>query len=251
MIRFFVLFACFLACFTAFAAERQSETSKDDWILLSKDFSAFREPTNSWTMAAGARLNEKNKKALVVESGRNALVNGNQWYKSPNLITKQEWGDVEVALEFMIPQGSNSGVKLQGLYEIQIRDTSKAAKLTGNDCGGIYPKAELAPRYHLLDEGVAPRVNAAKAPGEWQTLSILFRAPKFNAKGGKTANARFERVTLNGRLIHENVELSHPTGSAWRDKEQAVGPLHLQGDHGPVIFRNVRVRAPAKSAGEK
>ena len=66
------------------------------------------------------------------------------------------FGDIEAHLEFLIPRGSNSGVKLQGLYEVQIIDRPAAKKLTGSDCGGVYPRAELLPRYHHLDDGFAP-----------------------------------------------------------------------------------------------
>jgi hypothetical protein len=101
----------------------------------------------------------------------------------------------------------------------------------------------MQPRYHHIDDGVAPRSNAARRSGEWQTLDIVFQAPRFDKQGKKTANARFVKVVLNGQVIHEDVEVECPTGNAWRlSKEVASGPLLLQGDHGPVAFRNVRVR---------
>ncbi len=102
--------------------------------------------------------------------------------------------------------------------------------------------ADLKPKYHYLDKGVPPRRNACKKPGEWQTLDIVFQAPRFGADGKKTASARFVKVVLNGQLIHDDVEAATPTGHAWKNKEVAAGPLLLQGDHGPVAFRNVRVR---------
>jgi hypothetical protein len=150
---------------------------------------------------------------------------------------------VEAHVEFLIPKGSNSGVKMMGLYEIQILDTHGAKELSGDSCGGIYPRAEDKPRYHHIDKGVAPKVNAAKPAGEWQTLDIIFKAPRFDAAGKKIANAKFVKVTLNGQVVHENVEVECPTGAAWRLKpEVAKGPLLLQSDHGPVAFRNVRIR---------
>ena len=132
-----------------------------------------------------------------------------------------------------------------GLYEIQIYDSyGKKGPLTGSDCGGIYPRAELGPPYRYLDEGTPPRTNAARKPGEWQTIDITFQAPRFDPQGKKkSANARFVKVVLNGQLIHENVEVPYPTGWFWRQsKEVARGPLLLQGDHGPVAFRQVRIR---------
>ena len=68
-------------------------------------------------------------------------------------------------------------------------------------------------------------------------------APRFDKDGKKTANARIVKATLNGQVIHENVELLTPTGHNYTKPEMATGPLMLQGDHGPVAFRNVKVRA--------
>ena len=152
-------------------------------------------------------------------------------------------GDVEAHFEFKVPKGSNSGVKLEGLYEIQIQDSFGVATPKATHSGGIYPRAEMLPRYHHIDEGTPPRVNAAKKAGEWQTLDLIFRAPRFDGDGKKIKNARFEKVVLNGEVIHENVELKTPTGHAWRQKEIPRGPILLQGDHGPVAFRKIRVRA--------
>jgi hypothetical protein len=225
-----------------------AEAAQDGWIVLSDDLKAWQEPTGEWFLAGGARVDPQNDRRLVGEPGRGTIVNGKTG-KTDNLITRQQWGDVEVQLEFMIPRKSNSGVKLEGVYEIQIYDSfGTTNKLTGADCGGVYPRGEPKPRYHHLDDGIAPRVNAAKPAGQWQGLHIVFRAPRVDAGGKKTANARFEKVLLNGQLIHDQVELQHPTGNVWKDKENATGPLLLQADHGPVAFRNVRVRplTPAK-----
>ena len=71
---------------------------------------------------------------------------------------------------------------------------------------------------------------------------MVFRAPKFDAKGEKTANARFVKVVLNGQVVHEDVEMKYPTGNNWRLKQVPTGPILLQADHGPVAFRNIRVR---------
>jgi hypothetical protein len=146
-----------------------------------------------------------------------------------DLYTERKFGDCTVELEFMVPRGSNSGVYLMGEYEVQILDSygKKDKDLKYGDVGGIYNTA-------------APKVNAARKPGEWQKFVIEFRAPRF--KGGKkVANAKFLKVTLNGTLLHEGVEVKGPTTSALTGKESAAGPLLLQGDHGPVAFRNLVV----------
>src|SRR5438093_343659 len=94
---------------------------------------------------------------------------------------------------------------------------------------------------HLpLYGAAAPKTNAAKAPGEWQKMVIEFKAPRFEGEK-KTASAKFAKVTLNGQVIHENVEMKGPTPSGITGKEAATGPLMFQGDHGPVAFRNIRI----------
>ena len=85
------------------------------------------------------------------------------------------------------------------------------------------------------------RKNASKAPGEWQSFDVIFQAPRFDAQGKKTANAKFLKVTLNDKVIHENVEVKGPTPSCLTGKEKAEGPIMFQGDHGPVAFRNIKV----------
>jgi hypothetical protein len=217
-----------------------SHAATDQWIELSKDLSAFHQPTGTWFIAGDAKVDPQNERRLTGEPGSGVLINGKSG-RTRNLITNQSWGDVQVQLEFLIPNHSNSGVKLEGVYEIQIYDSWHATKLTGADCGGIYPRAESGP-YRHIDEGTPPLVNACKAPGEWQSLDITFRAPRFDKSGKKVANAQFEKVLFNGKLIHNNAEVAHPTGAIWRNPEEPTGPLLFQADHGPVAFRNIRVR---------
>lgn len=211
-----------------------------DWIELTS-LDAWRKPDKLWMLADSVEVAADNPKLLTAKAGKEILVNGKKG-RARDLLSQREFGDVEVHLEFLIPKGSNSGVKLQGLYEIQIYDSWGVKEPKGSDCGGIYPRAEFKPKYHYLDNGVPPRVNACKKPGEWQTLDIIFQAARFDADGKKTANARFVKVTLNGQVIHDNVEAATPTGHAWHRKETAKGPLLLQGDHGPIAFRHVRIK---------
>jgi hypothetical protein len=212
------------------------------WTSLSSSpsLAEWREDTHGWTSVGDVALNPNSPRRFDEKPGSGTLVSDGD---ASNLESKDDYQDVDVRLEFMIPKRSNSGVKLLGRYEIQILDTHGVKELGGDSCGGIYPRAEQEPRYHHIDDGVPPRVNAARPAGEWQSLEIEFIAPRFDAQGKKTSNARFARVVLNGKLIHENVEVSAPTGAAWRLVEEVPrGPLLLQGDHGRVAFRNIRVR---------
>ena len=137
----------------------------------------------------------------------------------------------------MISQKSNSGAYFMGRYEVQIYDSHgvEKDKYPGLECGGIYP------RFLKNTEvgGHTPLVNVSKPAGEWQSFDVLFRAPRFDAEGRKIENARFEKVWHNGVLIHENIDLDGPTRAAMFDDEKPTGPLMLQGDHGPIAYRNV------------
>jgi hypothetical protein len=209
----------------------------------------FKSPSKGWYLADTVGLDPKDARKLAGTPGKGIYVNGKG--RENDLVTKESFGDVELEMEFMMSRGSNSGVKFNSVYEIQICDShGRKGPLTGSDCGGIYPRAEFIPgkSYKHLDKGIAPKVNACKAPGEWQKLTAIFLAPRFDADGKKVASARLVKATLNGEVIHEGLELKTPTGHTWDKKEAAKAPLLLQGDHGPVAFRNVRVRPYAPPA---
>jgi hypothetical protein len=218
-------------------------------LLAGDRLDAFAGRSDAWSFAKSVSVDPANAKKLKFEPGSGILVNGDKG-RAVDLYTKEKFGDLEVRLDFYIPKGSNSGVKFHGLYEIQICDSFGKRELTGDDCGGIYPRAELTPKYHHIDKGFAPKVNACKPAGEWQTLEAIFVAPKFDKDGKKIAHARIVKAILNGQLIHENQEMETPTGNNYTKKEMAVGPLMLQGDHGPVAFRDVKVR-PWTAAAKK
>jgi hypothetical protein len=159
--------------------------------------------------------------------------------RAANLVTDEKFGDVELYLEFMLAKGSNSGVYLHGLYEIQVFDSWGVTEpLTSSDCGGVY--------HRWIDNqgvgGSAPSRNASRRPGEWQSFYIWFRAPRFDAGEKKIENARFIRVLHNGLSIQQNVEAEGPTRAHMNHPEAPVNPLMLQGDHGPVAYRNIYIR---------
>ena len=149
-----------------------------------------------------------------------------------SIITKKEFADTKLHLEFRTPfmpdargQGrGNSGVYLQGRYEVQVLD-SYGLEGRENECGGIY--------------GVAPPlVNMCAPPMQWQTYDITFQAPRFDSTGKRTRDARMT-VIHNGVIIHDNVKVSKATTAAPGGDVTQRGGVYLQ-DHGnPVQYRNI------------
>jgi hypothetical protein len=235
--------SCLLFLYLGFSI---SVADPKPWVEPFKDanfeaFKPYKVRAEDWAWAETATLKPQEPKYLTSQPGKAIIVNGLKG-NSPNLYTKATYGDCEIHLEFMLGKGSNSGIKFHGHYEIQLFDSFGKPAAVGEECGGIYPRAELKPKYRYLDQGVPPKVNACKAPGEWQTLTAIFLAPRFDAEKKKIAPARIVRATLNDKLIHENQELLTPTGSNHTRPEMAIGPIMLQGDHGPVSFRQFKVR---------
>jgi hypothetical protein len=140
--------------------------------------------------------------------------------RGANLVTDQKFDDFKLQLEFRVPKGENSGVYLRGRYELQIDDAAGLAP-SSHHLGGVYGF-------------IAPSENVAKAAGEWQTMEI-------------TLVGRMLTLTLNGTAVICNREIPGITGGALDSAESEPGPLLLQGDHGPVEFRNI-VITPAQRA---
>jgi hypothetical protein len=129
--------------------------------------------------------------------------------KGGNLITNQKSDDFKLSIEFRYPEGSNSGIYLRGRHELQIEDSKGRADDVS--IGGIYGF-------------IAPAVNAAKAPGEWQTYEI-------------TLVGRHVTVVHNGIEVISNRPIPGITGGSLDSNEGEPGPIMIQGDHGPVEFR--------------
>ena len=213
----------------------KAQSSSTIALITGHDLSVWRPPTNLWSIVGDVFLSPGNPLALASKPGTGILFNGG---KTTDLYSKQEFGDVQLHVEFIISKRSNSGVYFMGSYELQIYDSYGVAKdlYPGIECGGIYPRW-----INNKDvEGHSPDVNASLPPGQWQTFDVTFRAPRFDAQGKKTANAVFVKVVHNGKVIHQNVTLNAETRGG--NPEKARGPLRLQGDHGPVAFRNLRIR---------
>lgn len=214
----------------------------------------FRSPNANWQIVAETS-GSPDAKTLNSKAGTGVLFDnfGEKFLykKESDLYSALEHGDMYLELDFMLPQGSNSGIYLQSRYEVQLFDSWGTSRPKYQDNGAIYPRWIEATKTNY--EGHAPRVNASLAPGLWQHLQIQFQAPQFDAQGRKIKPAVFSKIVLNGITIHENVVLQGVTRGAVSDTEVAKAPFRIQGDHGPVAFRNIKYallnefEAPLKS----
>lgn len=187
--------------------------------------------------------------AIVLFDGKDlsAFKGGDKWeikdgyavVRGGSVTTKQPFGDCQLHLEYASPeqvkgngQGrGNSGVYLMGRYEVQILDSYENKTYFDGQCASVYKQQP-------------PTVNACRKPGEWQTMDIIFTAPKFDDQGNVTKQAAVT-VLHNGIVVHNHFELTGgtsyiapPSYSKHPDKL----PLSLQ-DHGnPVRYRNIWIR---------
>jgi hypothetical protein len=179
----------------------------------------FGEPVslfNGKDLTGWRLINEKQANGFKVVDG--LLVNdpvqteGAPHISYGNLRTEQEFEDFNLKLEVNVPEGSNSGIFLRGMYEVQVSDSYKK-ELNPHNMGALYSR-------------IRPSVNAEKPAGTWQTFDI-------------TLCERHLTVILNGIKIIDNQPVYGPTGSATKSDVFTPGPIWLQGDHGKVSYRNI------------
>jgi len=135
-----------------------------------------------------------------------------------DLLTEQTFTDFKLRAEFRYPKGSNSGIYLRGRYEVQVED-DYGKEPDSHEIGGVYGF-------------LTPRVNAGRQAGEWQTIEI-------------TLVGRILTVVLNGEPIIERQAIPGITGGALDSDEEKPGPILIQGDHGPVEFRELVITPAA------
>ena len=133
-----------------------------------------------------------------------------------DLVTEQKFWNFTVRYEYMTPDGSNSGFYLRGRYEVQILGDGKSDQATKTCNGSLY-------------NFKAPDKFVTKPAGEWQTVEATMIGNRVT-------------VTMNGAKIHDNVEITRGTGGELDNKTDEPGPIFLQGDHGTVSFRNLRIK---------
>jgi len=139
-----------------------------------------------------------------------------------NLVTTQKYTDFKLHIEFKYPKGGNSGIYLRGRYEVQVDDNGTAEPQSVH-LGGVYGF-------------LVPNENVAKGPDVWHTCDI-------------TLVGRRVTVVMNGKTIIGDQTIPGITGGALDSNEGEPGPIYLQGDHGPVQYRNI-VITPVKNGAQ-
>ena len=171
-----------------------AENSLEGWELLEED------AVNGWSVTGGILKNDP-----VQEAGEAHIHYG-------NLRTEATFSDFKLSLVVNVPEGSNSGVYLRGIYEIQVADTY-GKPLNSHNMGALFSR-------------ITPSVAAEKPAGAWQSMDIILYK-------------RHVTVVLNGIPIINNQPVRGVTGGAMRADEFRPGPIYLQGDHGKVAYRNM------------
>ncbi len=190
-------------------------------------------PSDAVALFGGKDLSEwiqPNGQAPTWEVRKGAMV-----VKKGGVMTKREFGSMQLHIEFQTPNPpkgtgqdrGNSGVYLQGIYELQVLDSYRNETYGNGMAGAIYLQ-------------YPPLVNAARPPGRWQTYDIIFTAPIFDSNNTVLRPARVT-VLWNGVLVQNNVEIK-PTPGGVRKAEVPKGPIFLQDHQHPVQFRNIWVR---------
>ncbi len=171
-----------------------------------------------WKLRPGHSEDDKHKSFWTLKDG--VLTNKPADGKGGiDIVQEKRLKDFELHVEFNVPAHSNSGVYLRGIYEIQVEDTAGRPP-ESHICGSVYGLKAVSE-------------NAAKPAGEWQTFDITLKDNKIT-------------VVHNGKKVIDAFEVKEKTGEALGDeqvKHGEAGPLMLQGDHGEIQYRNIRIRS--------
>lgn len=176
-------------------------------LLNGKDLTGWKlleeKKVNGWSIVDGVLVNDPAQKE------------GQPHIQYGNLCTIEKYEDFNLKLQVNVPAGSNSGVYLRGIYEIQVVDSYGKA-LDPHNMGALYSR-------------ITPSESAEKEPGVWQDMDI-------------TLCDRHVTVILNGKTIINNQPVLGCTGGAITPDELIPGPIYLQGDHGKVSYRNIEIK---------
>jgi hypothetical protein len=253
-----------LVCGSVIGSVAESGQPVHGWrpLFNGKDFSGWTDRNPSakkvWVVCDDVKLDKKDPTRLLPVGsggGPDAVMLCGGDGRGSDIMTIENYKDYELHVEFTVPKGSNSGVYNRGLFEIQVFDSYGVDRLAFHDCGALYERA-------------VPKENLAKPPGVWQSFDITLIGKlltlQWNGKTvykdhdiryGETDRAAFERLTkenvgkppeLQVKLREENGKFVGSFGDGGTrsglDGPDRPGPILLQGDHGPVAYRNLRIR---------
>ncbi len=198
------------------------ETSTPELLPLSlipmNDLSQFQSPDAAWQVVGNVLADLDKPQTLTTEAGTGIIAMTEN--TSTTLRTNVEHGDLELSLEFLLSKNSEARLLLQGQYGITLQDSWNDASINANTCGTIGKNL--------------PAFNACMAPGLWQTLKVLFRAPTLDEQGNEIDAAKIEYVYLNDMLIQSEIELVS-------SNKNTPNNLVLQAEK-PVAFRNLKIK---------
>ncbi|AGA30135.1 3-keto-disaccharide hydrolase [Singulisphaera acidiphila] len=247
---------------SSFAGDDREPTEGWQPLFNGKDLTGWtdRNPRAKrvWVVCDDVKLDPANPARLLPVGrggGPGAVLLCGDDGRGTDIMTAEKFTDYELHVEFTVPKGSNSGVYNRGLFEIQVFDSYGVEQPSFHDCGALYERA-------------FPKENLAKPPGVWQSFDIKLVGKSLtlvwngktiylnhDVRYGETDRAAFERLTQEsiGKPPELQVKLREEKGKfvgsfgeggtrAGLDGPDRPGPILLQGDHGPVAYRNLRIR---------
>lgn len=230
-----------IACFVMLSASpllaQESSIPKNQLSL--EDLTQFQPASSNWTTVQELFIPLMGDK-IDSKKGGGILLSSPQKSAGQPLVTNMEHGDVELILDYMVSEKSSANIYFQGRYGLQISDSWANQAPNFRAAGAIdqrWDDSRAEGRKGF--QGHAPLLSVSRAPGLWQSLRVNFRAPRFDAQGNKTENAKFVSVYLNDVLVQNNIELTGPTQEALDNDEAATGPLVFNSNNGVLAIRNV------------
>ena len=208
------------------------------WVPPKYDGKLVPAPDDATVLFDGKDMSKWRSTKWKLEDGAMIATKGSQ-------VSVDEFGDIQLHLEFLIPKGlkkhgqggGNSGAYLMNRYEIQVLNCYDNRTYADGSCAALYGQKP-------------PDVNASRRPGEWQSFDIHFKAPVF--RDGRLGQAAYVTVYHNNVLVHDNVAFLGAT--VWRRAAKykahgPKGPISLQAHGSPVRYRNIWVRPLTKKLG--